>query len=144
MLVSEFVDRTGYQPTAEEYADIEQAYYVFNGDKDAYCRAWCKANPHKAGTIWKKQKEQERREKVFNKVLYHIQHRPCTQDNADFRYFMDYSQQQAHMDCIMDYAKARDRRELREIINEIINSSAIMGGLTPLRRGYVVDLQIMS
>jgi predicted alpha-1,6-mannanase (GH76 family) len=144
MLVSEFIDRTGYQPTAEEYAAIEHEYYHFKGDKDQYCRAWAKANPTKAGTIWKKQKEQARREKVFNKVLYHIQHRPCTQDNANFRYFMDYQQQQAHMDCIMDYAKAKDRKELREIINEIVRSTAIMNGLTPLRRGYVYDLEIMA
>ena len=49
MLLSEFIDRTGYQPTAEEYAEIEQAYYVFDGDKDKFCKAWSKANPHKAG-----------------------------------------------------------------------------------------------
>lgn len=43
MLVSEFIDRTGYQPTPDEYADIEQAYYAFAGDKDSFCRAWSKA-----------------------------------------------------------------------------------------------------
>ena len=51
MLVSEFIDRTGYQPTAEEYAEIERAYMRFSGDKDAFCKAWSKANPHKAGTL---------------------------------------------------------------------------------------------
>ena len=68
MLLSEFIDRTGYQPTAEEYAEIEQAYYVFDGDKDAFCKAWSKANPHKAGTLWAAIKEQQRLGKVFDKV----------------------------------------------------------------------------
>lgn len=65
MLVSEFIDRTGYQPTADEYAEIEQAYYEYDGDKDKFCRAWSKANPHKAGKLWAAIKEQEREGKVF-------------------------------------------------------------------------------
>lgn len=45
MLLSEFIERTGVQPTAEEYAKIEAEYYEFPGDKDAFCKAWKKANP---------------------------------------------------------------------------------------------------
>lgn len=42
MLMSEFVDRTGYQPSNEEYAHIEESYYTFPGDKDEFCAQWKK------------------------------------------------------------------------------------------------------
>lgn len=40
MMISEFIERTGFEPTAEEYAKIEDAYYDYDGDKDAFCRAF--------------------------------------------------------------------------------------------------------
>lgn len=40
MLMSEFIERTGFQPTADEYQKIEDAYYNFDGDKDAFCKAF--------------------------------------------------------------------------------------------------------
>ena len=40
MMLSEFVERTGFQPTADEYEQIEDAYYNFDGDKDAFCKAF--------------------------------------------------------------------------------------------------------
>lgn len=42
MMMSEFIDRTGFEPTASEYAKIEEAYYDFDGDKDAFCNAFVK------------------------------------------------------------------------------------------------------
>ena len=40
MMMNEFIERTGFEPTAEEYAEIEEAYYKFDGDKDAFCINW--------------------------------------------------------------------------------------------------------
>lgn len=40
MMLSEFVERTGFEPMAAEYAKIEEAYCNFDGDKDAFCRAF--------------------------------------------------------------------------------------------------------
>lgn len=40
MMMSEFTERTGFEPTAEEYAEIEEAYYSFDGNKDAFCKHW--------------------------------------------------------------------------------------------------------
>lgn len=40
MLKEEFIARTGYTPTDAEYAAIEEDYYAFDGDKDAYCKAF--------------------------------------------------------------------------------------------------------
>ena len=42
MTISEFIARTGFEPTADEYAKIEDAYYSFDGDKDAFCAAFVK------------------------------------------------------------------------------------------------------
>lgn len=42
MMMSEFIDCTGFEPTAKEYAKIEEAYYDFGGDKDAFCKAFVK------------------------------------------------------------------------------------------------------
>lgn len=42
MMMSEFVERTGFQPTTDEYEQIEDAYYNFDGDKDAFCKAFVK------------------------------------------------------------------------------------------------------
>ena len=37
MMISEFIERTGFEPTASEYVKIEEAYYDFNGNKDEFC-----------------------------------------------------------------------------------------------------------
>ena len=42
MMMSEFIDRTGFEPTSDEYKQIECAYYDFDGDKDAFCKAFIK------------------------------------------------------------------------------------------------------
>lgn len=44
MMMSEFVERTGFQLTHNEYAKIEADYYKFNGDKDAFCRSFVERN----------------------------------------------------------------------------------------------------
>lgn len=40
MMLSEFVERTGFEPLPFEYEKIEEAYYNFDGDKDAFCKAF--------------------------------------------------------------------------------------------------------
>ncbi len=40
MMMQEFTKRTGFEPTVSEYAEIEEAYYAFDGDKDAFCKHW--------------------------------------------------------------------------------------------------------
>lgn len=76
MLVSEFIDRTGYQPTAEEYETIERAYMRFAGDKDEFCREWCKKNADLAGQLDRIRKKQayvsEQEDKTIARVQRHI------------------------------------------------------------------------
>ena len=40
MLREELIARTGYTPTDAEYKAIEEDYYKFDGDKDAFCKAF--------------------------------------------------------------------------------------------------------
>ena len=42
MLQDEFYKRTGIDPTADEYKEIEEAYYNYPGDKDSFCKEWIK------------------------------------------------------------------------------------------------------
>ena len=42
MMMSEFIERTGYEPTYEEYNYIEESYYEFPGNKDEFCKQWKK------------------------------------------------------------------------------------------------------
>ena len=42
MMMQEFTERTGFEPTFDEYAEIEEAYYEFEGDKDAFCADFVK------------------------------------------------------------------------------------------------------
>lgn len=47
MMMSEFIERTGFEPTADEYRKIEEAYYDFDGDKDAFCKAFVEQDGEK-------------------------------------------------------------------------------------------------
>ena len=40
---SEFIERTGFEPTAAEYEEIEQEYMGCDIDKDVFCKQWLKA-----------------------------------------------------------------------------------------------------
>lgn len=47
MMMSEFIERTGFEPTSDEYSRIEEAYYNFDGDKDAFCKKFVDENGEK-------------------------------------------------------------------------------------------------
>lgn len=40
MNIKEFTERTGFYPTYEHYKFIEKSYMNFDGDKDAFCKAY--------------------------------------------------------------------------------------------------------
>ncbi len=42
MMMSEFIERVGFEPTAAEYAGIEQEYMGCDVDKDKFCKEWKK------------------------------------------------------------------------------------------------------
>lgn len=42
MMKSEFIERVGFEPTAAEYAEIEQEYMGYDVNKDKFCKEWKK------------------------------------------------------------------------------------------------------
>ena len=42
MMESEFIERTGFEPTATEYAEIEAEYMGTDVHKDQFCKEWKK------------------------------------------------------------------------------------------------------
>lgn len=42
MMMSEFIERVGFEPTAVEYQQIEQEYMGCDTDKDLFCKEWKK------------------------------------------------------------------------------------------------------
>ncbi len=42
MMMSEFIERVGFEPTAAEYAKIEREYMGCDVDKDKFCKEWKK------------------------------------------------------------------------------------------------------
>lgn len=140
MLLSEFIDRTGYQPTAEEYAEIERAYNVYDGDKDNFCRAWCKANPHKAGTLWAAIKEQQRLSKVFDKVAEFV--RKSKRKREEF-YNMTYQEQQEFMDDMRQKCKCKDHRELRDMVYRLAKATAVWGGWKYQNKDLLWQIEMM-
>ena len=42
MMKSEFIERVGFEPTEEEYREIEQEYIACDIDKDQFCKEWKK------------------------------------------------------------------------------------------------------
>lgn len=42
MMMCEFTERTGYEPSNEEYSLIEESYYNYDGNKDEFCKQWLK------------------------------------------------------------------------------------------------------
>jgi hypothetical protein len=133
MLLSEFIDRTGYQPSADEYREIEKAYYVFKGDKDAFCRAWCKSNPHKKGQLWAAIKENERQARVFDNVCRFVTRCKVRREQL---YTMTTPELCEFLEGMREKCKCKDKGELRSMVYKLAKSSAVMHGW----KWHAVDL----
>lgn len=46
MLMQEFTDMTGFEPTPEEYQEIEKMYLKFDGSKKAFCQDFVERGEH--------------------------------------------------------------------------------------------------
>lgn len=80
MMMSEFIERTGYEPSYDEYKLVEDSYYEFDGDKDEFCKWWKKAQRsgewakelrlRQTIETMKQQHEEEMQEKEENLEFY--------------------------------------------------------------------------
>lgn len=68
MMMSEFIARTKFEPTAEEYQQIEEQYYQFDGNKDQFCRSWVRH-----GGIQRLSRERVRKIEALQKQLNEMQ-----------------------------------------------------------------------
>ena len=90
MMKQEFIQRTGYQPTDQEYEEIERLYMATDDDKDTFCMKWKRAN--RELVAWQKrvaksinatiEKLYERREEIVNSLRWR---RPAACSNFDWR-----------------------------------------------------------
>ena len=80
MMISEFIDRTKFEPTAEEYQQIEEQYYNFDGNKDQFCRSWVRH-----GGIQRLSRERVRKIEALQKQLEKMQ----KTYNEDMKFYED-------------------------------------------------------
>lgn len=78
-MMSEFYDRTKYEPSFDEYRYIEDSYYEFNGDKNAFCKWWLKAK--KSGEWEKELKLRKRLDEVTSKMAAELMEK---EENLEF------------------------------------------------------------
>lgn len=70
MMRSEFIKRTGIEPTGQEYAEIEKEYMATDIDKESFCKKW-KRN----GGVVKLLKQRQQRIEELEKQLKETQKR---------------------------------------------------------------------
>lgn len=68
MTYTEFVQRTGYYPTDEQFAEINKAYMEGDEDKDDFCRYWKTHNG-----IMRSSKETAAKISTLERKLHQIQ-----------------------------------------------------------------------
>ncbi len=64
MMMKEFTERTGFEPTAEEYREIEKEYMASDIHKDDFCKRW-----KKQGNIGRLERQRARRIEELEKQL---------------------------------------------------------------------------
>lgn len=88
MMMSEFIDRTGLEPTAEEYEKIEEEYYNFDGDKDAFCADWLAQ-----GGIMRCCKARAQKIEQLNSKILEIEHQNRIEDQKQLQRIADLEAQ---------------------------------------------------
>lgn len=68
MMYNEFLSRTGVEVTPTEWDDIQRAYNRSCDDKDAFCKAWRKANAERVAEAKRKAKERKERSLRLEKL----------------------------------------------------------------------------
>lgn len=78
MMLSEFTERTGFEPTATEYADIEAGYMHRDIDKNQFCKEWVdnggiqRVTRNRARKIEELEQQLERAKKQYDELNDHF------------------------------------------------------------------------
>lgn len=132
MMIQEFIERTGFEPMPEEYAEIEEAYYAFNGDKDSFCRDFVanggekKIYQHRAERIQQLHSKQIEMEKDFMATIQRQQNeierlqKELDQEQGWKPYEEEHNVRQAEYDRLASSAGPMTDQEAIKLVSEWI------------------------
>ena len=108
MMMSEFIERVGFEPTAAEYQEIEREYMGCDIDKDQFCKEW-----KKNGGIQRLMRLRVRR---IEELEAEVTMKDRQYDEMDARYCRKINQIQEDMKNKLDEAFAASDKQKEELI----------------------------
>lgn len=108
MMMSEFIERVEFEPTAAEYQEIEREYMGCDIDKDQFCKEW-----KKNGGIQRLMRLRVRR---IEELEAEVTMKDSQYDEMDARYCRKINQIQEDMKNKLDEAFAASDKQKEELI----------------------------
>ena len=108
MMMSEFIERVGFEPTVAEYQEIEREYMGCDVDKDQFCKEW-----KKNGGI---QRLMRLRARKIEELEAEVSLKERQYEEMDTRYCKRINQIQADMKDKLDEVTTEYNREKEEVI----------------------------
>lgn len=108
MMMSEFIERVGFEPTAAEYQEIEREYKGCDVDKDQFCKEW-----KKNGGIQRLMRLRARR---IEELEAELMKKDRQYDEMDTRYCRRINQLREGMNDKLEEAIAENNQQKEELI----------------------------
>lgn len=108
MMMSEFIERVGFEPTAVEYQEIEREYMGCDVDKDQFCKEW-----KKNGGIQRLMRLRARR---IEELEAELMKKDRQYDEMDTRYCRRINQLREDMNNKLEEAIAENKQQKEELI----------------------------
>lgn len=108
MMMSEFIERVGFEPTAAEYQEIEREYMGCDVDKDQFCKEW-----KKNGGIQRLMRLRARR---IEELEAELMKKDRQYDEMDTRYCRRINQLREDMNDKLEEAIAENNQQKEELI----------------------------
>lgn len=108
MMMSEFIERVGFEPTAAEYQEIEREYMGCDVDKDQFCKEW-----KKNGGIQRLMRLRARR---IEELEAELMKKDRQYDEMDTRYCRRINQLREGMNDKLEEAIAENNQQKEELI----------------------------
>lgn len=108
MMMSEFIERVGFEPTAAEYQEIESEYMGCDVDKDQFCKEW-----KKNGGIQRLMRLRARR---IEELEAELMKKDRQYDEMDTRYCRRINQLREGMNDKLEEAIAENNQQKEELI----------------------------
>lgn len=119
MMMSEFIERVGFEPTAAEYQEIEREYMGCDIDKDQFCKEW-----KKNGGIQRLMRLRVRR---IEELEAEVTMKDRQYDEMDARYRRKINQIQEDMKNKLDeaFAASDKQKEILIRVNRLYQEAMI-------------------